>query len=60
MDAPVQERLLKILVVGDYAVGKTSLIRRYCSDEYSDNYRITIGVDYHENLGPGLQFGPNV
>jgi len=48
MEHPVQERLLKVLVVGDYAVGKTSLIRRFCTDEYSENYRITIGVDYHE------------
>jgi Ras-related protein Rab-32 len=32
--------------VGDYAVGKTSLIRRYCTGEFTSNYRITIGVDF--------------
>jgi Ras-related protein Rab-32 len=38
--------LYKVLVVGDYAVGKTSLIRRYCTGEFTANYRITIGVDF--------------
>eukprot|EP00994_Dinema_validum_P002987 NODE_1680_length_874_cov_85.854545_g1320_i0.p1 GENE.NODE_1680_length_874_cov_85.854545_g1320_i0~~NODE_1680_length_874_cov_85.854545_g1320_i0.p1 ORF type:complete len:224 (-),score=47.47 NODE_1680_length_874_cov_85.854545_g1320_i0:143-814(-) len=38
--------LYKVLVVGDYAVGKTSLIRRYCTGDFTANYRITIGVDF--------------
>ena len=42
-DAPL---LYKVLVVGDYAVGKTSLIRRYCLGDFTSNYRITIGVDF--------------
>lgn len=40
------DHLYKVLVVGDYAVGKTSLIRRYCTGEFTNNYRITIGVDF--------------
>lgn len=40
------EQLYKVLVVGDYAVGKTSIIRRYTTGEYSGHYRITIGVDF--------------
>ena len=40
------EQLYKTLVVGDYAVGKTSLIRRYTTGEFSGHYRITIGVDF--------------
>ncbi|KAL9658650.1 hypothetical protein ABK040_006186 [Willaertia magna] len=54
--------LYKILVVGDYAVGKTSLIRRYCTGEFTSNYRITIGVDfclkhldYNDNTNVSLQ-----
>lgn len=41
-----KSHLYKVLVVGDYAVGKTSLIRRYCTGEFTSNYRITIGVDF--------------
>eukprot|EP01006_Ploeotia_vitrea_P056317 TRINITY_DN68089_c10_g7_i1.p1 TRINITY_DN68089_c10_g7~~TRINITY_DN68089_c10_g7_i1.p1 ORF type:complete len:227 (+),score=28.84 TRINITY_DN68089_c10_g7_i1:25-705(+) len=48
--------LYKVLVVGDYAVGKTSLIRRYCTGDFTPNYRITIGVDFCvktlEDYGP--------
>ncbi|KAJ3425822.1 ras-related protein rab-32 [Anaeramoeba flamelloides] len=38
--------LYKIIVVGSFATGKTSLIRRYCSGSFTPNYRITIGVDF--------------
>ena len=34
----------KIVLLGDFAVGKTSLIRRYVYDEFSDSYLTTIGV----------------
>ena len=34
----------KILLLGDGAVGKTSLIRRFVVDQYSDNYITTIGT----------------
>eukprot|EP00992_Anisonema_acinus_P008705 TRINITY_DN4844_c0_g1_i2.p1 TRINITY_DN4844_c0_g1~~TRINITY_DN4844_c0_g1_i2.p1 ORF type:complete len:223 (-),score=42.07 TRINITY_DN4844_c0_g1_i2:5-673(-) len=50
------EFLYKVLVVGDYAVGKTSLIRRYCTGDFTANYRITIGVDFCvKNL---VEYGP--
>ncbi len=35
---------LKVCLVGDSSVGKTSLIRRYVYDEYSDKYLTTIGT----------------
>jgi len=38
--------LYKLLVVGDYAVGKTCLIRKYTAGEFTSNYKITIGVDF--------------
>lgn len=34
----------KIVVVGHFGVGKTSLIRRFVEDSFSDDYKVTIGV----------------
>ncbi|MHA1730319.1 MAG: GTP-binding protein [Promethearchaeota archaeon] len=36
----------KIVVTGDKAVGKTSLIRRYCTGEFKPDVKSTIGVDF--------------
>mmetsp|Transcript_3167 Transcript_3167/g.11071 ORF Transcript_3167/g.11071 Transcript_3167/m.11071 type:complete len:249 (-) Transcript_3167:500-1246(-) len=42
------EREIKVLVVGNGNVGKTSMIRRYCKGVYTDEYKKTIGVDFLE------------
>lgn len=34
----------KIVVLGHFGVGKTSLIRRFVTDSFSNNYKVTIGV----------------
>lgn len=34
----------KICLLGDFSVGKTSLIRRFVEDKFSDNYLSTVGV----------------
>ena len=34
----------KICLIGDFSVGKTSLIRRFVEDKFSDRYLTTIGV----------------
>ncbi|OGS49745.1 MAG: hypothetical protein A3K65_05310 [Euryarchaeota archaeon RBG_16_68_12] len=34
----------KICLVGEHAVGKTSLIRRYVLDEFDDRYIVTLGA----------------
>lgn len=34
----------KICLLGDFSVGKTSLIRRFIEDKFSDNYLSTVGV----------------
>ncbi|MHA1733771.1 MAG: Rab family GTPase [Promethearchaeota archaeon] len=36
----------KVIIVGDAAVGKTSLIRHYCDGYFKDTYRSTIGVSF--------------
>ena len=37
---------IKVIVVGEPGVGKTSLVRRASSDMYTENYKATIGVDF--------------
>ncbi|PRD23062.1 UNVERIFIED_CONTAM: Rab34 [Trichonephila clavipes] len=39
-------RLTKVIVVGDVAVGKTCLVRRFCVQAFDTNYKATIGVDF--------------
>jgi len=34
----------KVVLIGDFATGKTSLIRRYVDNQFSDDYLTTIGV----------------
>lgn len=40
------EYKFKLIVLGDFSCGKTSLLNRVCNDEFSYNYSSTIGVDY--------------
>jgi len=40
----------KILLLGDFAVGKTSLIQRYVDKSFSDTYLTTIGVKISKKL----------
>lgn len=37
---------LKLMVVGDATVGKTSLVRRWAHDTFTANYKATIGCDF--------------
>ncbi|KAG2456318.1 RAB38 protein, partial [Polypterus senegalus] len=46
MQKSQKEHLYKILVIGDLGVGKTSIIKRSVHQNYSPNYRATIGVDF--------------
>ncbi|XP_055690540.1 ras and EF-hand domain-containing protein isoform X1 [Lutzomyia longipalpis] len=41
-----KEHLYKILVIGELGTGKTSFIKRYVHQFFSNNYRATIGVDF--------------
>jgi len=49
--AMLQEELeiaIKVVVVGNGAVGKSSLIQRYCKGVFTKDYKKTIGVDFLE------------
>lgn len=37
---------LKILIIGDAGVGKTSLLKRYVTGKFSTQYRVTLGADF--------------
>lgn len=39
---------IKVVVVGNGAVGKSSLIQRYCKGIFTTEYKKTIGVDFLE------------
>lgn len=43
-----EDSSIKVIVVGDGAVGKTSMITRFAKGIYTDEYKKTIGVDFLE------------
>lgn len=47
-----RDHLFKVLVVGDAAVGKTSLVQRYSQDSFSKHYKSTVGGEVSPR-GPG-------
>jgi len=42
--------VFKVIVAGDGGVGKTSLIRRYCSGKFQESRVMTIGVDFQTQV----------
>ncbi len=40
----------KVVLVGDKAVGKTSLIRRYVVDQFDDRYMLTLGAKVEKKV----------
>ncbi|MBN1781929.1 GTP-binding protein [bacterium] len=45
----------KICLLGEFGVGKTSLIQRFVFDRFSDDYLTTLGVKITEKLMPPLK-----
>ncbi|XP_042212524.1 LOW QUALITY PROTEIN: ras-related protein Rab-23-like, partial [Homarus americanus] len=42
------EIAIKVVIVGNGAVGKSSMIQRYCKGTFTKDYKKTIGVDFLE------------
>eukprot|EP00992_Anisonema_acinus_P010308 TRINITY_DN6481_c0_g1_i1.p1 TRINITY_DN6481_c0_g1~~TRINITY_DN6481_c0_g1_i1.p1 ORF type:complete len:234 (+),score=49.36 TRINITY_DN6481_c0_g1_i1:62-763(+) len=45
-DENIEHLQYKVIVLGDGAVGKTSLIMRFCEDNFKQSYKQTIGLDF--------------
>lgn len=40
------EHLFKVLVIGDHKVGKSSFVKRYVKNQFYEELKTTIGVDF--------------
>ena len=49
---PPYEKTVKLLILGDAAVGKTSLINQYVSNSFAESYISTVGIDFKEKIVP--------
>jgi len=46
MVLPRKKILLKVIILGDSGVGKTSLMNQYVNKKFTANYKATIGADF--------------
>ena len=44
---PPRDVMLQVIILGDGAVGKTSLLARFCADGFQQSYKQTIGLDFY-------------
>ncbi|XP_018792101.1 PREDICTED: ras-related protein Rab-18 [Bactrocera latifrons] len=46
----MNDKTIKLLVIGESGVGKSSLIRRFVEDKFDDNHDVTIGMDFKSKV----------
>lgn len=46
MAGRTKRTLLKVIILGDSGVGKTSLMNQYVNKKFSSQYKATIGADF--------------
>ena len=44
--SPPRKHFVKVVVIGDSFVGKTSLIQMFEHNKFADNFKPTIGADF--------------
>jgi Ras-related protein Rab-43 len=44
MDSDVVEKVYKVLIAGDGGIGKTTLLKLFCTGTYIENQRLTVGM----------------
>lgn len=44
--ATLKTALIKVIILGESSVGKTSLMNRYVNRRFSERYKATIGADF--------------
>lgn len=42
-----KRRIFKIVIIGEAAVGKTSLVKKFCEGSFLEGYKTTIGSDFY-------------
>ncbi len=42
----MNKKSFKMIVIGNSGVGKTSLVRKFCKNTFSQNYNMTIGIEF--------------
>jgi Ras-related protein Rab-8A len=45
---PVPESKVKILMLGESGVGKSSILNRFTDDKFNPNFYTTLGVEYKQ------------
>ena len=48
-DGEIDQHQFKVIILGDGAVGKTSIALRHTDDTFSNVYKQTIGLDFFLN-----------
>ena len=43
-------KMFKIIVIGNSAVGKTSIVNRFVGDRFDQNYKATIAADFQVKI----------
>ncbi|XP_030379157.1 ras-related protein Rab-18 [Scaptodrosophila lebanonensis] len=44
------DRAIKLLIIGESGVGKSSLIRRFVENKFDENHDVTIGMDFKSKV----------
>ena len=44
------DKKIKLMVIGETRVGKTSLIKKYAKNDFGESYLTTVGIDFQEKI----------